>query len=421
MSEQNKKNVNSRVQRIVAIVLTAAFIPMVFGFGIYGLTSDFAEVVDSLRYHHARTYLANEEEENTKFFPMLKARIQSLQTALGEMIPFADELGWLNASVQYAIGKNMVVQGPQQLLTLPGGQIYNMTERESLEWEAREVVDFYNQVNGEIPFLFTYIHPQFFADSPAMPAGYDVLDTGDELADEVLGIVREAGIPTMDSRDFFADCGFSDDELNYRTDMHWTTLAGLLAAQIYAKEINALTGAELDLSRLDLENFETFVYEDFFLGEYGQQIGAMNSGYDDIIGYLPTYETNLTRYTIDRFGEEEQVSGKFADSMVKWNYLEPEADGHALYAYAAFGLVETLEQITNHGDCADMTILFFRDSYTAPVGTFLSLLVKNMVMVDMRYNDESAIELVQKYDPDIILFSHSRQMYEKHSYTLGVE
>lgn len=410
----------TKIQRIVASVLTIAFIPLIFAFGIYGLVSNPEELVDSLRYSHARSYLAS-DEEGTKFFPMLKARIQSLENTLGETVPLSSELGYLNASFQYALGKRMVTQGDQMLLSLPDGQIYNMTTRQSLAAEAEEVVGFYEQLDGSVPFLFAYINPQFYTGSIEMPAGYDVIDTGDELADQVLGIVRDAGIPALDSRDFFADSGYTDNDLYLKTDMHWTTLAALLATRIYAEQIEQMTGVALDTSKIDLDQFETVVYPDLFLGEYGQQLGECNTGLDDITFYLPTYETDFVRDSIEEDGTPEHAEGDFSEAIVKWDALDNEPDGTNIRGYVGYGLVEGLEEITNRtGDCADLTLLIFRDSYTAPIGSFLSLMVKNVVMVDMRKMDGvSAMELVEQYDPDMVIFSYSRQMFEDHRYDLG--
>lgn len=410
----------TKIQRIVASVLTVAFIPLIFAFGIYGLVSNPEELVNSLRYSHARSYLAS-DEEGTKFFPMLKARIQSLENTLGETVPLSSELGYLNASFQYALGKRMVTQGDQMLLSLPDGQIYNMTTRQSLAAEAEEVVGFYEQLDGSVPFLFAYINPQFYTGSIEMPAGYDVIDTGDELADQVLGIVREAGIPALDSRDFFADSGYTDNDLYLKTDMHWTTLAALLATRIYAEQIEQMTGVALDTSKIDLDQFETVVYPDLFLGEYGQQLGECNTGLDDITFYLPTYETDFVRDSIEEDGTPEHAEGDFSEAIVKWDALDNEPDGTNIRGYVGYGLVEGLEEITNRtGDCADLTLLIFRDSYTAPIGSFLSLMVKNVVMVDMRKMDGiSAMELVEQYDPDMVIFSYSRQMFEDHRYDLG--
>ena len=407
----------TRTQRIVAAVLTIAFIPVIFGFGLYGLLSDTDELYNSLLYSHARSFLAS-DEEGKKFFPMLQARIQSLQSYLGDSIPFKDELGYLNASMQYAIGKNMVSQGAEQLISLPGGQIYALTTRDSLADETREIVDFYNELDGRVPFLFAYINPQFYDGGMTLPEEYAAVDTGDELADEVLGIIRDAGIPALDSREFFAGCGYTDNDLNLKTDMHWTTLAALLATPIYVEEINRLSGAHLDASRIALDQFDTQLYPNLFLGEYGQQVGERNSGLDDITLYLPKYETSLVRHSVNRDGSTEDASGPFSESVIKWDAFDNEPDGTNIRGYVAYGLIEQIEEITNLGDCEDMTILIFRDSYTAPIGSFLSLLAKNIIMVDMRGVEKSAMELVDEYNPDMIVFSYSRQMLEDHHYSL---
>ena len=407
----------TRTQRIVAAVLTIAFIPVIFGFGLYGLLSDTDELYNSLLYSHARSFLAS-DEEGKKFFPMLQARIQSLQSYLGDSIPFKDELGYLNASMQYAIGKNMVSQGAEQLISLPGGQIYALTTRDSLADETREIVDFYNELDGRVPFLFAYINPQFYDGGMTLPEEYAAVDTGDELADEVLGIIRDAGIPALDSREFFAGCGYTDNDLNLKTDMHWTTLAALLATPIYVDEINRLSGAHLDASRIALDQFDTQLYPNLFLGEYGQQVGERNSGLDDITLYLPKYETSLVRHSVNRDGSTEDTSGPFSESVIKWDAFDNEPDGTNIRGYVAYGLIEQIEEITNLGNCEDMTILIFRDSYTAPIGSFLSLLAKKVIMVDMRGVEKSAMELVDEYDPDMIVFSYSRQMLEDHHYSL---
>lgn len=410
-------NKTTKIQRIVAIVLTCLFIPMIFAFGAYGLLSDPATILKSVRYSYAHKFLA--DPDDTSFFPMTSARIASLQNQLGEHIPFKEELGYINASFQYGLGKDMVMQGSQQLLSLEEGQIYNVTTRKSLAAEVMEVVGLYEQIDGKVPFLFSYINPQFYEGSMELPEGYAAVDTGDELADEALSIVREAGIEALDSRTFFKDMPYTDAELNLKTDMHWTTLAGLLVADIYAKEIERMTGVDLDTSKIQLDQFETETYENIFLGEYGQQVGEINSGLDDITLYWPKYETDFTRFSLKRDRTELYGEGSFKDAIIKWESLETEPGETNTGAYRAYGLIEHIEEITNRGECEDMTILMFRDSYSAPVGCFLSLMVKNMIMVDMRTADLTAIEYVEKYDPDIVICSLSRQMYEDHSYDMG--
>jgi len=414
---KDSPNKNTQVQRIVALVLTALFIPVIFSFGVYSVVDAPYGAYDSLRFHRAEKFLADPDDYS--FLDLFVARLKSLEAQLGSNIMFSDQLGYINASFQYALGKDMVMQGSEQLLKLDGGQIYNMTSRETLEPHAREVVGLYEQLDGRVPFLFAYINPQFYEGSIELPAGYDVLDKGEELADQVLGIIRDAGIETLDSRDFFADCGYTDDELNLSTDMHWTTLAALVATETFAEEINRLAGSNLDISKIRIDQFETETYPDIFLGEYGQQVGEINSGLDDITLFWPKYETSFSRMSMKRNRKVSNAEGSFKDAIIKWEALESPTKGANISAYRAYGLIEHIEELTNHGDCEDMTILLFRDSYTAPVGCFLSLMAKNVIMVDMRTADMTAIEYVEKYDPDMVIMAHSRQMFEDHAYDLG--
>lgn len=404
----------TRTQRIVAWVLTLVMIPTLFAFGIYGLATNWENILASVRYSRSMTYLTN--RENPEFFEMTHARIQSLESALGEGIMFKDELGYGNAFFQKMLGKKVINAGSHQLYTFDNGQLYAITTTATLRDEAEEVVEFSRKIDGEIPFLFSYITPQFYEGGDVLPEGYAAVDTGEERAEEVLGIAREAGLETMDSREFFRDTPYSQNELYIKTDMHWQTLAGIEAAKLYAEKISELTGVELDTSKISMEQLETEFYPQKFLGEYGQQIGEMNAGLDDITLYWPRYETSFVRDSITNRGTESHTEGSFRDAIIHWDQMEGDP---SVKAYAAYGLVERFEKIENLGeDCADLTVLIYRDSYTAPIGAFLSLLVKNVVMVDLRTVSDDAIDYVEKYDPDMVIVSYSRQMMEDHNYKM---
>ncbi len=407
----------TKTQRVIAIVLAAIFIPMIAVGGIYGVISNHTEIGKSVLFSHAKKYLSN--RENPEFFEMTSARIQSLESELGAGIPLKDELGYFNASFQYTLGKEMVLQGNEQIVSLDHNQLYALTTTESLQDQADEVVRFYERVKDRCPFLFSYIQPQFFIGGDPLPDDYKAIDTGDMLADQVLDTLRAAGAETLDSREFFVDYPqYTTDDLQLKTDMHWTTLAALLAARTYAEEINRLMGTNLDVSKLDIENFETETYEDLFLGEYGQQVGVENSGLDDITLYWPKEDSQFQRITVNRDGTEESAQGGFRDAVIHWDAFDTEPDGTNISGYIAYGLIERYEEIINSGDCEDMTLMIFKDSYTAPIGAFLSLLVKDVVMVDMRTAQQSAMDYVEQVNPDMIIFSYSRQMYEDHNYTL---
>ena len=417
--DKNSQPQASRVQRIVACVLTVVFLAASVSFGLYGILSNPSGVLNSVRFHKAKAYLA--DPEDTSFFPMTQARIASLEYRLGKNLPLHDELSILNASFQYAIGRDMVVEGSENMVRLENGQLYYITTRESLAAEAQDVVDLYNYVDGKIPFLYSFVNPGFFNGGLQLPDGYDDVDTSAELADEILSVIGSAGIDTLDSRTFFEGTGLTNEELMLKTDKHWTTLAAILATQIYAEEINRLTGANLDVSRIALDQFDTEVYEDLFFGDFGRMVGLHNSQLEDITIYTPKYETSMTRHSEHRTGDIEDESGSFAEAVVRMEKLEMDGDGYNTGAYTAYGLIEAYDEIINHGDCEDLTILVLRDSYSAPICSFLSLMTERVVSADLRYCEKSAVELIDEIQPDIVIVSYSRLMFEDHTYNFGLD
>lgn len=416
MNEQKNAPASTRVQRVVASILTVAFLATIVVFGAYGLFSSPKSLINSLRYYKAKNYLS--DPDDVSFFPMLSARIASLQNALGNTLPLEDELGVVNATFQFALGKSLTVQGSQQMMRLDNGQLYYITQIESLADKAEEIVALYESLDGEIPFLFSYVNPGFFNGGTQLPDGYNVIDTGDELAEEVLSIIRDAGIPTLDSRTFFEGTGLSNDDLELKTDKHWTARAALLAAPIYAEKINELTGANLDISKLSLDQFDTEYYPSMFFGGYGRQIGRINSTLDDITLFLPKYETDITRHSEQRTGDIEDASGDFSESILRRDRMELNGGDYSTLAYTAYGLIEAFEELTNNGDCEDITILVLRDSFTEPICSFLSLTAKHIVSADPRYCEKTPTELIEEYDPDIVIVSFSRLLLESNDYTL---
>lgn len=409
----------SRVQRVVACVITVIFLACVAGFGLYGILSDPSGIYNSVRFHKAKAYLA--DPEDVSFFPMTQARIASLENRLGKNLPLHDELSILNASFQYGIGRDMVVEGSENMIRLENGQLYYITTRDSLAEEAQDVVDLYNHIDGEIPFLYSFVNPGFFNGGLQLPDGYDDVDTSAELADEILATIRAAGIDTLDSRTFFEGTGLTNEELMLKTDKHWTTLAALLATEIYAEEINRLTGANLDISRIQPDQFNTEVYEDLFFGDFGEMVGLHNSQLEDITIYTPKYDTSMTRHSEHRTGDIEDETGSFSEAVVRRFKLEKDAGDYSTGAYTAYGLIEAYDEIINHGDCEDMTILVLRDSFSAPICSFLSLMAERVVSADLRYCEKSAVELIEEVQPDIVIVSYSRLMFEDHTYNFGLE
>lgn len=392
----------SKLEKALNGVLAVFLLVTIFLFGFYTIYPNALTLFESARsYSRLKDYMP---AENYTFMEHTTARIRSFEDRFNEVLWKKDELGYLNSTAQYSLGKNMINTGSSNMITLPSGDLYDLPQYVDTTNQTDEVIDFLSGL--DVPTLFVFEHPTTYgANLPE--GGYAMLDKGTQMSDEIVSALREGGINVLDSRDLLE--GQDTKMTIWQTDQHWTYYAALIVAGGVAEEL----GLESDM--LDPSQFETQTFENKFLGKYGQKIGTGNIDPDDIVVYWPKYETSIDRYTLHN-GEEFTASGEFKDSVIKWNYLNVE--GWTIEAYKAYGLTEDFEHYHNENAPSDDTLLIFKDSYGSPVGCFLSLVAKDVYLVDMRKTDKYAPYFVEKYDPDTVIISYSRQMLSANMYDL---
>ena len=410
MKTSDKPN---RLQFRIDIVLTALFLAAIFFMGIMTLATEFNDMRNTaFARKRLKGYL--EDPEDYSQWDFLAARIRSLDDYLAQNVYLSTELGQLNSSFQYALGKRMINTGGQQMLTLNSGHLYDLNDSMSMEPARDDILSMRAIVPPETPFLFVYEHPTIYEPSQ-MPEGYDVLDYSDEIADEIVTLVRDAGVDLLDSRDILPYSGVDLADYLMYTDKHWSTRASLIMAQRIAQELTTLTGTDLHAEKLDIQNFETLTYPQLFLGNYGQRVGVANIAPDDITLYWPKYATNIHRYTY-YLGDVTDVEGAFKESVIRWKYLEPDAGKtYNLKAYMDYGLTENYEFLRND-DAADCTILLLKDSYSASIGSFLSLVADNVCAVDLRRSELTLEEWIRKTQPDVVVVAYRLQMLRQDEY-----
>ena len=117
----------------------------------------------------------------------------------------------------------MITTGAQQMLTLNSGHLYDLQNFVSMESAAQNIMDM-QAAAGERPFLFVYEHPTIYS-ADQMPAGYDVLDYSDEIAEDITSRLDAAGIDMIDSRKVLPESGLPLADYLMYTDQHWSTRA----------------------------------------------------------------------------------------------------------------------------------------------------------------------------------------------------
>jgi hypothetical protein len=177
-----------------------------------------------------------------------------------------------------------------------------------------------------------------------------------------------------------------------------------------------MTGAKLDPSLLDPDRLNTEVHEKLFIGKYGQRLGPKLVTPDDITEYWPKASDAQIHRVTRHVKRMVDVSGDFRDAVTRFEVLEtPEGQSWNETAYMLYGLTESYSIFTNDS-APDYTILLLKDSYGAPIGTFLSLLARNVVCVDLRQDVDPLETWLDKYHPDAVVMAYSLQMLRDDNY-----
>lgn len=404
---------NSKLQYRIDIVLTVLFLVVIFFFGAMTLVTDWEGILHASRgAGRVAGYLA--DKHNYTAWDYFCARIDSVDDYLAQNVYGSRDMGYLNSSFQYALGKKLVSTGGSQMVTLNSGHLFDLQNKVSMEAGVQNIVSMDEIVPDDIPFFFVYEHPTIYSDDQ-MPAGYDVLDYSEEIAAEISDRMAETGIPMLNSRDILPASGVPMEDYLLVTDQHWATRAALIMAKSVAEKITDLTGIELDAEKLNIENFETQTYENLFLGKYGQRIGTGNVDPDDITIYWPKEDTRISRYT-NYLGDISEIEGSFKEAVIRWDYLEPdEGETYNLKAYFDYGLTENYDIFRNQ-NAADCTVLLLKDSYSAAIGSFLSLVADEVYNVDLRRSDLSLQEWIADTNPDVVICAYSMQMLRQDEY-----
>ncbi len=135
----------------------------------------------------------------------------------------------------------------------------------------------------------------------------------------------------------------------------------------------------------------------------GRRTGLLYAGADDYTLITPNYATS---YTVTNTNGQSR-SGTFREVIVNDVYYEDPS----LYAsrYSSYlGCDEALLTITNQDETVSpYKMLVIKDSFAAPLCSFLSTCCQELQMVDLRYYHGDVTELIQTYQPDWTLVMYS--------------
>lgn len=226
-------------------------------------------------------------------------------------------------------------------------------------------------------------------------------------------------VNTLDLRSSLLETGLSHEELFFKTDHHWTTLAAFYAAVDIVEEFEVLWGDDLDSDNLymNIESYELEILEESVLGSMGKDVGILYSEeYDDMQLLTPNFETDYSYTYYNSSGEEILRTGTFEEALMFTEYLDGSFENtEGVYLNTA----NRVDVIINNLNTDGPKLLVLRDSYFSPVAAFLSPLFSEIHMVWATSQENPSVDFeeylkenIDDYDYVILeVYSHNLNDY----------
>ena len=283
-------------------------------------------------------------------------------------------------------------------------QLQFITFPKDLSGQVEKVTTFYDYLEAEeIPCIYVQTPLKIIEGFTEIPSA--VVDYGTANTDKFLEAISEVGVQTLDLREKVIEEELDLASLFFDTDHHWRTETAFWAVGQFVDYLKEAEGIDLDADGFytDVNNYEATTYSQNFLGSQGRRVGKYFAGVDDYTLLVPDFETDYT-VTIVKSDGSNIKEGDFRESIIFESLLEEEDVFTNRYA-AYFGADYPEVIIENHLAPVDQKILLIKDSFALPFSAFLSTMVSEVRMLDLRYNQSMTLEeYVAANDIDVVVY-----------------
>lgn len=257
--------------------------------------------------------------------------------------------------------------------------IVSASDYTTTDYEFNEIVAFKEFLDQHEINLLYINEPTKYIDDDLFREQFGVETYSNQNMDMFISRIKEAGIATIDLRDSIEEENLDVCDLFYRTDHHWTTEAGLWAAQVIADGLNEYFNYHIDTSIYDESNFTLTEWTECWLGEQGKKVAETYVGLDDYTEIKPIFTTN---YTFKN--SKDSYEGTFDDFINEDVYnLDNDVYENSSWHYS----YQRIDCINN--DVEFGKVLILGDSYDQITVPFISLGVHEVDSLVLRACDDS--------------------------------
>lgn len=253
-----------------------------------------------------------------------------------------------------------------------------------------------------IPLLYVNEPTKMAFDDTGLPYGIKDYSQVNTLALEKL--LNEAGIPYYDLKQAMNIEGLTMDEIFYVTDHHWKTETGLWAAEKITERIQEDLNFMIEGSHFDLANYDSVVYQDWFLGSLGKRVGSTYLPPDDYVLLKPKFDTD---FTLEIPTNDVLRNGVFEESLLFQYYLKTKN----LYVFNPYMVNldgdHDLVHITNHKALDKPKILIIKDSFADVVIPFMANEFSEITVIDLRkLSGQKLTDIITAQQPDMVIVTY---------------
>ena len=232
---------------------------------------------------------------------------------------------------------------------------------------------------------------------------YDLIYDEDSYK-KFFSILEQNSINYIDSKSIMEKIINKDEALFYKTDYHWTSETAKKMALYFGNYVNNQLDYDLNLDVLDENNFYPYIYQKQFRGYYSRIFGLSDKFYDNFYYYL--YKDDINTKFSYRDNKKEKV-GTFNNALYDNVFNISKSDIFTPYDREMHG-TKPYKKVKNYNISNGKKLLVIADSQFFAMGPYVSLLFKNVDVIDIRKNygdfSGSVKKYIENYNPDLVLY-----------------
>lgn len=342
-----------------------------------------------------------------------------LEKYSGDFLFGYEKIVELSKKYEKTINWNLIAFDDNDIpIYIDDGYWSNITKKENYNGNAQSIVDFNNYLK-EKGIKLLYVQAPKKTQNFEGEVSNIYKDYSYENIDNVIKILNENNVETLDLRKKIIEEQIETKSLFYKTDHHWTPRAAIWAMRYISDEMNKRWNMNINSNLYNLNNYYTVTMVDEYLGSEGRKITLSKALPENFDIILPAFENEFI-VDIPELGIKE-YKGNIWNTLFDRDCLEIK-DYYSSQSYDTYGYNNmALIHIKNNKIMDNEKILLLADSFSGALSPYLALGVEEVYRIDLRdfkgsiksFIDKNEItKVIMLYYPDSFSNEESKALFE---------